>query len=323
MTRELLILRHGKSERAVALDDCDRPLKKRGKRQAERIGTWLYQQDFLPDLVISSPAERAIATAELACKAMGMDARKIVKEKRLYDAVVDNLLGVLSGNSTCASRLMLVGHNPALEGLLTYLLGENLPEADDDKLLPTAAIARFAMPDRWLNLPAGCARLLSHVRPAELPGKFPFPDAAGKQRRNRPSYYYSQHAVIPYRIHKGHIQILSLVSAKKRHIVIPKRISDPGLSPREAAARTAFEEAGAEGLVGDEILGNYSCEKWGASCNVEVYPMQVTRLISKDEWKESHRSREWLSLAEMLKLVGKQPFSRIITSLHRYLDISP
>ena len=67
MTRELLILRHGKSDWEAGTDDFHRPLKDRGKRGAQRVGVWLLQQGLLPDHVVSSPAERAIVTAEKAC----------------------------------------------------------------------------------------------------------------------------------------------------------------------------------------------------------------------------------------------------------------
>ena len=64
MSRELMLLRHGKSDWTEQLDDFDRPLKDRGKRGAQRMGVWLIQQELLPDHVVSSPAERAIVTAQ-------------------------------------------------------------------------------------------------------------------------------------------------------------------------------------------------------------------------------------------------------------------
>ena len=56
---ELLLLRHGKSDWSAGTDDLHRPLKNRGKRGAQRIGTWMWQQDLVPDHIISSPATRA------------------------------------------------------------------------------------------------------------------------------------------------------------------------------------------------------------------------------------------------------------------------
>ncbi len=72
MTHELLILRHGKSDWDAGTDDYHRPLMDRGKRGAQRMGIWLLQRQLLPDLIISSPAERALVTAQKLCKAAGM-----------------------------------------------------------------------------------------------------------------------------------------------------------------------------------------------------------------------------------------------------------
>ena len=96
MGRELLLLRHGKSERRVDGDDLQRPLKDRGKRGAQRMGVWLMQHDLLPDHVISSPAQRAVTTAEKCCKASGVAADHVRQDERLYRTAVDTLLDVLA-----------------------------------------------------------------------------------------------------------------------------------------------------------------------------------------------------------------------------------
>jgi phosphohistidine phosphatase len=97
------------------LDDFKRPLKDRGKRGAQRMGVWLLQQRLQPDYVISSPAERAIVTAQKTIKSMGGDARSIHQDRRIYAANVKELLQVLSEIPIEYRRVMLVGHNPGLE----------------------------------------------------------------------------------------------------------------------------------------------------------------------------------------------------------------
>ena len=160
--RELLILRHGKSDWDKTVDDYHRPLKNRGKRGAQRIGIWLAQNNLVPDTVISSPAERAKVTAEKACKAMGFVKKDISFEKRVYLAEVNDLLAVLANCPPSSKRVMLVGHNPGLEELLLYLCGP-IPIPDDGKLLPTATLARLesslACPARSLLQSAGISSL--------------------------------------------------------------------------------------------------------------------------------------------------------------------
>ena len=151
------------------------------------------------------------------------------------------------------------------------------------------------MPADWRALVAGCARLDSITRSGTLPKKFPYPGPDGKELRDRPAYYYTQSSVIPYRVRDGKPEILVIASSKKNHLVVPKGIKDPGLSPQESAAKEAWEEAGIEGEVADTALGSYTCEKWGATCTVAVYPMKVTRVIPEAEWEENHRGREWVT----------------------------
>jgi phosphohistidine phosphatase len=315
MTRELLLLRHGKSDWGTGVDDYHRPLKDRGKRGAQRIGVWLAQQKMVPDLIVTSPAERALVTAQKACKAMGNGDEGIQRDRRIYAAGIDELLAVLGDCSQEAGRVMLVGHNPGLEELLVWLAGDAVPVPDDGKLLPTATLARLQMPADWRLLVAGCARLDAITRPGMLPKKFPYPAPDSKEWRDRPAYYYTQSSVIPYRVRDGKPEILVISSSKKHHLVVPKGIKDPGLSPRESAAKEALEEAGIEGDIAETELGSYTCEKWGATCTVAVYPMKVTRLIPEEEWKERHRGRQWVSPEKAARELQQRELEALVKKL--------
>jgi len=136
MSRELWLLRHGKAERFDSSEDYDRTLKGRGKRDAIRIGEWLKEGQLIPEVVISSPAIRAITTAKIVCDVFGIDHHHIQQEKRLYDE------GLVRVNET------------------------DLP--DNKKLFPTAALARLILPDDWSHLEQGCAQLLSITYPKSL-----------------------------------------------------------------------------------------------------------------------------------------------------------
>ncbi len=167
MTRELLLMRHGKAERYDGYEDYDRRLKKRGKRDAARMGGWLKKQGLVPDLVISSPAARAIMTAKLVCDALDIERKHIQMEKRLYDEGLARVRAVLADCPLTFNRVLLVGHNPELEDLLTYLANAvDIP--DVDKLLPTSALARLVLPDDWSQLEKDCAKLSSITYPKSL-----------------------------------------------------------------------------------------------------------------------------------------------------------
>ena len=170
MPSELIIMRHGKSDWDSGKNDFQRPLAKRGKRSAKRIGRWLQSQGLLPDYVISSPVKRAISTAKRTCKAAGMDAGRIVTDRRIYLADRKTLIKVLQDAPASAGRVLLVGHNPGLEDLLLYLAGSGLRYGDDGKLLPTAAIARLRLPPGFepISFERGVAKLLSLTRARSL-----------------------------------------------------------------------------------------------------------------------------------------------------------
>lgn len=167
MKRELWLLRHGKAERYDCNEDFDRRLKKRGKRDATRMGEWLKEQGLKPDLVISSPATRAIMTAKLACDALDIDRQHIQLEKRLYDEGLVRVISVLADCPTTFKRVLLVGHNPEFEDLLAYLINaSDIP--DVEKLLPTSALARLTLPEDWSQLEKGCAESLCITYPKSL-----------------------------------------------------------------------------------------------------------------------------------------------------------
>jgi phosphohistidine phosphatase len=300
MTRELLLLRHGKAEKLKRGSDFDRPISDPGKRGAQRMATWIWRNDLMPDYVISSPAARALETARKACKAMGMGPQVIIEDQRIYEATTSDLLQVLGDVPQTARRVLLVGHNPALKKLLTCLDGEN------DGRLPKAALAHLELPDNWSELTPGCGRRLARIRPRDLPQRFPFPGPHDTELRDRPAYYYCQSAVIRWRLQDSEAVILVILSSKKKHWVVPKGIKEPGLTPRESAAEEAREEAGVEGVVDVEPLGSYVYEKWGAATTCHVYPMEVTRELGHDEWEESHRERSWVTLEQAVAQL-KQP----------------
>lgn len=303
MNRQLLLMRHGKSDWSVDTDDFDRPLKTRGKRGAQRMGVWLLQQKLVPDFIISSPAERASNTAAKLTKAMGLTRQHIHYDARIYEADVKQLKAVLSDCPSHCRRVLLIGHNPGLEDLLLNLHGLDIDRPEDSKLLPTAALAVINMPENWSKLKSGSAKLQSIIRASTLPESFPFNGIAGLEQRLRPAYYYAQSAAIPYRIQNGELQILLISSSGKNHWVVPKGIIEPGCSAHASAAKEAWEEAGVRGVISEQMLGCYQYDKWGGTCSVQVFPIWVTDFIDDRAWEENHRHREWLTLKKAMLLI--------------------
>ena len=165
MARELLILRHAKSSwNSDAPTDFERPLSKRGNRDAPRMGRYLEEQALRPDYVISSPAERARQTVLAACRNFGMGESDIHWDQRVYHASTGVLMDVLSECPADALRVLIAGHNPGMESLVRTLCREAVPTPPDFKLMPTAALAHLRIPVSWRELDGGVADLLSLTR---------------------------------------------------------------------------------------------------------------------------------------------------------------
>jgi phosphohistidine phosphatase len=161
--KTLLVLRHAKSSWSdSALDDHERPLNERGRRDGPRIGELLREYGLIPDIVISSDAVRAQLTAEAVTEAAGYGG-EILLDHRLYLASPADILSLLEIGPETAETIMIVGHNPGLEELVEQLTGE----LHD---MPTAALAQIVLPiDRWRDLePSTRGTLLGYWRPADL-----------------------------------------------------------------------------------------------------------------------------------------------------------
>ncbi|MCK5696751.1 MAG: phosphohistidine phosphatase SixA [Gammaproteobacteria bacterium] len=323
MNYELMLLRHGKSDWDNDASDFDRPVTDRGKKGAQRIGSWLAQHNLKPDRVLSSPAVRAKYTAQKMMKAMGETDQSIFYDQRIYEADLDELLEVLAEVPRSIHRVMLVGHNPSLEQLLCYLCEEKIERTHKGKLLTTTALAHLSLSVSWDKLlgelTKKSAKLMSIQRSKQLPKTFPYPYADGRkcrEQRIRPAYYYTQSSIIPYRYQQGELEILVVLSSQEKHYVVPKGIKELGMSLKESAEKEALEEAGIKGRVSAEPIGVYYYQKWQARTNVTVYAMEVTVMLDEQEWSEKHRGRHWVNADKAVQKLKEQALKPMILSLH-------
>ena len=169
MPKQLLLLRHAKSSwDSDAPTDFERPLAKRGRKAAPRVGKWLKSQGLVPEQIISSPAERARQTTLAVAEVLALGDDQLCWEAQIYDASQSTLVEVVRSCPESLQRVMLVGHNPGFEELLEWLCAEATPQPPDGKLLPTAAVAVMELASSWRNVQRGSAKLLHLVRAREL-----------------------------------------------------------------------------------------------------------------------------------------------------------
>jgi phosphohistidine phosphatase len=161
--KSLLLLRHAKSSwKHPELADHDRPLNKRGKRDAPRMGRLVRDEDLVPELILSSSALRARETA-LAVAAACDHACELRVLRELYLAEPEDHALLLQSLPDAVDSAMLVGHNPGMEELVEALGGEH-------ETMPTAALAWIDLPiDRWPELRLdGSGRLRALWLPRKL-----------------------------------------------------------------------------------------------------------------------------------------------------------
>ena len=170
--KRLLLLRHAKSDWSVNVPDNQRQLNKRGRKAAERMGRYIREEGLIPDRVLCSPAARATETWRLAQSHLD-PAPEIEFVETLYDfGSGTNLLDVIRHYGDGADRLMVVGHNPSLEGLASLLTRTGKQEALTamHSKYPTAALAVIDFEfERWRDVAPASGILVSFTRPRELP----------------------------------------------------------------------------------------------------------------------------------------------------------
>ncbi len=155
--RTLILLRHAKSDWSEDEVDIIRPLAKRGRRQAPDAGRWLDANIGGIDLAVVSPANRARSTWDLVSTELEVSPRTRIDD-RLYAASDLELLGVVRELPDDVDTVVLVGHNPGIEDLVSRLTGECVA-------MPTSALAVIVVTGSWSTAGHSSAALTASGRP--------------------------------------------------------------------------------------------------------------------------------------------------------------
>ncbi|MEQ8241959.1 histidine phosphatase family protein [Fulvivirga sp.] len=151
----LYLVRHAKSSWDYPnLSDFDRPLSARGERDAPKMGQRLADKSVLPDLIISSPANRALTTCQIIAKSIGYDPKKIKTQQSIYHAGEGTLLKVVKNTEDHVNSLMLFGHNPGFTDFACSLANEEIYN------IPTCGIVAIKLDTNdWYEVNFGTGQL--------------------------------------------------------------------------------------------------------------------------------------------------------------------
>ena len=161
--KTLYLLRHAKSSwDDASLRDFDRPLNKRGREAAARIGARLQAEKLNEPFIICSPAARTRETAKIVLQNANLTSEPHFDE-RIYEASLRDLMQVVAEIPDEQNLVIMIGHNPGFEELSAALTGEH-------HSMPTCGLAKIEFkPESWKDVKAGEGKLAWFIVPKELP----------------------------------------------------------------------------------------------------------------------------------------------------------
>ncbi|MEO0331636.1 MAG: histidine phosphatase family protein [Bacteroidota bacterium] len=163
MVKQLLLIRHGEAQDAQGRPDTERELSAWGYQDMVRVGHYLKEQVWHPDIVFSSTAVRAMSTAQIVAEQIQYATQRIQPTSDLYEASVRTFLSIINGQNEQISRIATVGHNPTLTYLLEYLTGEEV-----GNIVPGGfALIEFTV-ENWGEVSQRTGSLVMYKSPTEL-----------------------------------------------------------------------------------------------------------------------------------------------------------
>ena len=167
MNLYLYIMRHAKSDwSGPQISDFERPINKRGTRNAIRVGQWMNENNHIPQKIISSPALRAKETIELVTEQISkFNLEDLTYEDELYLAGFTQLIEFINTYKDKVQSLMLVGHNPGIENLVNYLCDRS---GDKETIVTTANLFIFKFSSDSFNTAVDTIELVEAIKPREL-----------------------------------------------------------------------------------------------------------------------------------------------------------
>lgn len=164
MVKNLFLVRHAEAAEANANQrDFERELTPKGYRDAPRVGRYLFEKQFQPNIIWSSNAQRAIATSELMAEQLKFDPHRIKTSEDIYHASVRSLLQLITEQKNSHDQVLVVGHNPAMTYLAEYLTGEEIGD-----MLPCSVVHITFDVEHWMEVSQDSGNLEAYLIPDNL-----------------------------------------------------------------------------------------------------------------------------------------------------------
>lgn len=163
--RTLYLIRHAKSSWGnPGLRDFDRPLNDRGLHDAPKMAQLLVDQGVKPDLLVSSPAKRALTTAQFFADAFKLEPGNLIKEPSIYEAFPQEILRLMSDLPENAATVLIFGHNPTFTEVANRFTADDIIEN-----VPTCGIVKMvSSADSWKEMYEGNTKIVACYFPKEV-----------------------------------------------------------------------------------------------------------------------------------------------------------
>ncbi len=156
ITKTLYLIRHAKSSwEDPSLSDFQRTLNSRGLKDSPLMAKLIKGKNIIPDLIISSSAARALSTAEIFADEFDYDKNEIIRDERIYEAAMHDLITTIREIKNENKTVMLFGHNPGLSSIANLLGNKFLPE------IPTCAVVGIELKvNSWSEVERNCGEII-------------------------------------------------------------------------------------------------------------------------------------------------------------------
>ncbi|MEA2041430.1 MAG: histidine phosphatase family protein [Bacteroidota bacterium] len=156
--KHILIMRHAKSDWSNnAQSDFERPLNSSGRKAAPEVGSLIKKKKLVPELILSSPAERALETTHAVRETCDLTEENVVFEEEFYTGYVPEVAKRLKTLEENINRVLVVGHNPTWTNLVTHLSGEFSE-------MKTAEVCILSFDGEWKNLAKASCKFVEKLR---------------------------------------------------------------------------------------------------------------------------------------------------------------
>ncbi len=162
--KRVVIVRHAKSVHYGYEDDFNRDLSDRGKNDAKLVSTEMYKKGILPDVMISSPAKRAMKTARIFAENLHFEKRNISEVQDIYDGLTTSeFLELIHQLPENVETAFFFGHNPGFHYFVSNLL-----EIFHDEMPTCSSVGIDFEVDIWQDVQARTGQKAFHFVPRML-----------------------------------------------------------------------------------------------------------------------------------------------------------